>query len=71
MCKMKTLALFGVLALATSTAAIAQEVLKVAEPNWASGRAMAGLIKVVIEDKFGGKAELVSGTNAVTFKAMD
>ena len=69
--KLKTLALSGAIALTTSTVAIAQEVVKVAEPNWASGRAMAGLIKVVIEDKLGGKAELVPGTNAVIFKAMD
>ena len=69
--KLKTLALSGAIALTTSTVAIAQEVVKVAEPNWASGRAMAGLIKVVIEDKLGGKVELVPGTNAVIFKAMD
>ena len=67
----KTLALSAAFALSASTAAVAQEVVRVAEPNWASGRAMAGLIKVVIEDKLGGKAELVPGTNAVIFKAMD
>ncbi len=59
------------LAAAGATGAGAQEVIKVAEPNWASGRAMAALIKVVIEDKLGGQAELVPGTNAVIFKAMD
>ncbi|WP_035898859.1 glycine betaine ABC transporter substrate-binding protein [Labrenzia sp. DG1229] len=69
--KLKTLALSATLVMSTAVGAIAQEVVKVAEPNWASGRAMAGLIKVVIEDKLGGKAELVPGTNAVIFKAMD
>lgn len=67
----KTLALSATLVMSTAVGAYAQEVIKVAEPNWASGRAMAGLIKVVIEDKLGGKAELVPGTNAVIFKAMD
>ncbi len=55
----------------TTATSFAQDVVKIAEPNWASGRAIAGLVKVVIEDKLGGKAELVPGTNAVVFKAMD
>jgi glycine betaine/proline transport system substrate-binding protein len=55
----------------TMVAAQAQDVVKIAEPNWASGRAIAGLIKVIIETKLGGQAELVPGTNAVIFKAMD
>lgn len=67
----KTLALSATLVMSTTVGVVAQEVVKVAEPNWASGRAMAGLIKVVIEDKLGGKAELVPGTNAVIFKGMD
>ncbi len=57
--------------MATTATSFAQDVVKIAEPNWASGRAIAGLVKVVIEDKLGGKAELVPGTNAVVFKAMD
>lgn len=56
---------------ATTLPAAAQDLVRVAEPNWASGRAVAGLIKVIIEDRLGGKAELVPGTNAVVFKAMD
>ena len=71
MVKLRTLALSATLAVSTSVGAIAQEVVKIAEPNWASGRAMAGLIRAVIEDKLGGKAEFVPGTNAVIFKAMD
>lgn len=69
--RLKTLAVSASLVASTAIGAYAQEVVKIAEPNWASGRAMAGLIKVVIEDKLGGKAELVPGTNAVIFKAMD
>lgn len=67
----KVLTLSAALTVTSAVAVFAQEVVKVAEPNWASGRAVAGLIKVVIEDKLGGKAELVPGTNAVVFKAMD
>ncbi|GAA0415476.1 glycine betaine ABC transporter substrate-binding protein [Cocleimonas flava] len=68
---LKKLTLSAILIATTTVGVFAQEVVKVAEPNWASGRAMAGLIKVVIEDKLGGKVELVPGTNAVIFKAMD
>ena len=71
---MRTLAQLTIgiaLAVATVANAGAQELVRIAEPNWASGRAIAGLIKVVIEDKLGGSAELVPGTNAVIFKAMD
>ncbi len=63
--------IFSVLSLAIIGNAGAQSLVRIAEPNWASGRAIAGLIKVVIEDKIGGTAELVPGTNAVIFKAMD
>ena len=51
--------------------ASAQEVVRVAEPTWASARAISGLIKVIIEEKMGGQAEIVPGNNAVIFKAMD
>ena len=70
MLKLKTIALSAAMAL-PSGALLAQDVVRIAEPNWASGRAMAGLIKVIVEDKLGGQAELVPGTNAVIFKAMD
>jgi len=63
--------IFSVLSLAIISNAGAQSLVRIAEPNWASGRAIAGLIKVVIEDRIGGSAELVPGTNAVIFKAMD
>lgn len=71
MVKLMTQALYALFLICIATGAIAQEVVRVAEPNWASGRAVAGLIKVIIEDKLGGRAELVPGTNAVIFKAMD
>ncbi|MCR9136169.1 MAG: glycine/betaine ABC transporter substrate-binding protein [Alphaproteobacteria bacterium] len=67
----KLVALSAAMAVSGATAGFAQEVVKIGEPNWASGRAMAGLLKVIIEDRLGGKAELVPGTNAVIFKAMD
>ena len=69
--RFKLLALSAALTVSAAAGSFAQEVVKVAEPNWASGRAVAGLIKAIIEDKLGGKAELVPGTNAVIFKAMD
>lgn len=56
---------------ASTLSAWAQDAVKIAEPNWASGRAIAGLIKVIIDDRLGGSSELVPGTNAVIFKAMD
>lgn len=68
---LKTLALATTLSLSTAVGAYAQELVRIAEPNWASGRAMAGLIKVIVEDKLGGQAELVPGTNAVVFAGMD
>lgn len=71
---MKKLLLMGVSAAfleASTVSAWAQEAVKIAEPNWASGRAIAGLIKVIIDDRLGGTSELVPGTNAVIFKAMD
>ena len=67
----RMLALSAILAMSAVFSAYAQELVAIGEPNWTSGRAMAGLIKVVIEDKLGGKAELVPGTNAVIFKGMD
>ena len=66
---MRVVTATALLALSAGSAG-AQSVVKIAEPNWASARAISGLIKVIIEDKLGGKAELVPGTNAVIFKAM-
>jgi glycine betaine/proline transport system substrate-binding protein len=63
--------LCAVMAVALAAPIQAQEVVNIAEPNWASGKAIAGLIKVIIDTKLGGKSELVPGTNAVVFKGMD
>ena len=59
--KIRTLALLAILAMCSAFSAYAQEVITIGEPNWTSGRAMAGLVKVAI----------VPGTNAVIFKGMD
>lgn len=67
----KILALSATMSFTSATASFAQDTIMIGEPNWASARAMAGLIKVVVEDRLGKKAELVPGTNAVIFKAMD
>ena len=69
--KLKNLVLSAVFVTLATGGAQAQEVITVAEPNWASGRAMAGLLQVVIEDKLGKEVQLVPGTNAVIFRAMD
>ncbi|MCR8549156.1 glycine/betaine ABC transporter substrate-binding protein [Salipiger sp. P9] len=50
---------------------MAQDAIAVAEPNWASGRAMAALVSVVIESKLGQQVEIVPGANAVIFAGMD
>ena len=59
------------LAMTAAGAVTAQETINVAEPNWASGRAISALIKVIVEDRLGGVSEQVPGTNAVIFAAMD
>lgn len=67
----KSLAISTTFALVVATGSNAQELVRVAEPNWSSARAMAGLIKVIIEDKLGGQAEIVPSTNAVIYAGMD
>ena len=67
----KTGLLAGALSLATAASTVAQDLVRVAEPNWASGRAMAALISTVIEDRLGGQVEIVPGGNAVIFAGMD
>lgn len=67
----KSLVISTTFALVAATSSNAQELVRVAEPNWSSARAMAGLIKVIIEDKLGGQAEIVPSTNAVIYAGMD
>ncbi|MDE0253604.1 MAG: glycine/betaine ABC transporter substrate-binding protein [Rhodospirillaceae bacterium] len=47
------------------------ESVVIGNPNWGSAQAVAGLLKVVVETKIGGKADLVPGTNANIFAGMD
>ena len=58
--------------LAVSTMqANAAESVNIGAPNWTGAQAIAHLIKVVVEDKIGGTAELVPGSNATIFQGMD
>lgn len=54
-----------------SGAAVSAESVKIGAPAWTGAQAIANLIKVVVTEKIGGEAELVPGTNAVIFQAMD
>jgi len=54
-----------------SAAAAAQDKVTIGVPNWPSVNITANVIKVIAEENFGTEVELVPGTNAVVFKAMD
>ena len=54
-----------------SYSATASESVKIGVPAWTGAQAIANLIKVVVTDKIGGQAEMVPGTNATIFQAMD
>ena len=43
----------------------------IGEPSWPGAKIIATIIKVVIEDKLGGTADIVPGSNAVIFAGMD
>ncbi len=58
------------LAMAAVPAAYAESV-KIGVPSWTGAQAIANLLKVVVEDRIGGTAELVPGNNATIFQAMD
>ena len=49
----------------------AQETVNVAVPTWSSATAIAHLIKVLVDEKVGGEATLVPGTNATIYQGMD
>ncbi len=55
----------------SASAALAQEKVNVAAPNWSSATAIAHLIKVLVDEKIGGEATLVPGTNATIYQGMD
>ncbi|MFT7532736.1 MAG: glycine betaine/proline transport system substrate-binding protein [Gammaproteobacteria bacterium] len=69
--KRKLITLVCAGAFALSNAALAAESVKIGAPAWTGAQAIANLIKVIVVDKIGGTAELVPGTNAVIFQAMD
>ena len=58
------------LGLAATTVSAADKV-NVGTPNWVGAQAVATLIKILVEEKLGGEANLVSGTNATIWQAMD
>ena len=55
----------------TAPMALAAEKVNVAAPNWSSATAIAHLIKVLVDEKVGGQATLVPGTNATIYQGMD
>ena len=59
------------LALTLSPLASAAESVKIGEPSWVGAKAIAHLIQAVVNQRIGGKAELVPGNNAAIFQAMD
>ncbi len=57
--------------LIASNSVVAGESVKIGMPAWTGAQAIANLIKVIVVEKIGGQAELVPGTNATIFQAMD
>ena len=70
---MKQLLLSGVCtaALLLSNVGLAAEKVNIGAPNWTGAQAIAHLIQIIVTEKIGGEAELVPGTNATIFQAMD
>lgn len=54
-----------------SHSSLAADKVMVGEPTWPGAKIIANLVKVIIQDKLGGEADLVPGTNPVIFAAMD
>ncbi|MCY3769728.1 MAG: glycine/betaine ABC transporter substrate-binding protein [Gammaproteobacteria bacterium] len=57
--------------LIASNGVVAGESVKIGVPAWTGAQAIANLIKVIVIEKIGGQADLVPGTNATIFQAMD
>ncbi|MGB0847414.1 MAG: glycine betaine ABC transporter substrate-binding protein [Thiolinea sp.] len=55
----------------TAFGAQAGEKVNIGVPSWTGAQAIANLLKVVVEERIGGEAELVPGNNATIFQAMD
>ena len=54
-----------------SGSALAAEKINIGTPNWTGAKAIANLVKVIVEEKIGGEANLVPGSNATIFQGMD
>ncbi len=54
-----------------SGVSLAAEKINIGAPNWTGAKAIANLVKVVVETKIGGEANLVPGSNATIFQGMD
>jgi glycine betaine/proline transport system substrate-binding protein len=57
--------------MAFSGSLLAAEKINIGTPNWTGAKAIANLVKVVVETKIGGEANLVPGSNATIFQGMD
>ena len=71
---MKKIFFTSIIAISLSSLAMlanAGEKVKIGAPNWAGAQAMAYLLQAVVIERIGGEAELVPGTNATIFQAMD
>lgn len=62
---------FAVVTGFAASAATAAESVRIGVPSWTGAQAIANLLKVVVETRIGGTAELVPGNNATIFQAMD
>lgn len=60
----------SVISLAGS-AAFAAEKVNIGAPSWTGAQAIPHLIQVIVTEKIGGEASLVTGTNATIFLGMD
>ena len=55
----------------SSAPAISAESVNIGAPSWTGAQAIAALLKAVVVERIGGKAELVPGNNATIFQGMD
>ncbi len=55
----------------SSSASMAGESVNIGAPSWTGAQAIAALLQAVIVERIGGEADLVPGTNATIFQAMD
>ena len=65
-----SLVCIGILGL-ISTPAIGGERVNIGSPSWTGAQAIASLLQAVVVERIGGQAELVPGSNATIFQAMD